>query len=270
MAYPLLIEPEQLEALRGQDGVVIVDLGQPAQYVNAHIPEARYLPYGTIVRAQKPVVGLLPEPAVFSRILCNLGIDADSHVIAYDDEGGGCASRFIWTLHVFGHSRTSLLNGGIASWINEGHDTSSLPPLNNTPTDYHLDITGNETADYDYIRQHLEDEHIALLDARSEGEYNGSKKLAEKAGHIPGAKHFEWTEAMDKSRNLRLLPAEQLQQRLDALGLSKHREIICYCQSHHRSAYTWLMLKALGYENVRGYPGSWSDWGNRPDSPVEV
>ncbi len=270
MSYPLIIEPDQLEPLRHNDDIVIVDLSQPGQYVNAHIPEAHYLPYGTITRARPPIVGLLPDAAVFSRILGNLGIDAGKHVVACDDEGGGCAARFIWTLHVFGHRNTSLLNGGIASWINEGHETSALPPLNPVPTDYSLTPTDSDTADYDYIRQHLDDDRVALLDARSEGEYRGSKKLADKAGHIPGAKHFEWTEAMDRQRNFRLLPAGQIETRLQSLGLDRNREIICYCQSHHRSAYTWLVLKALGYENVRGYPGSWSDWGNRADAPVET
>jgi thiosulfate/3-mercaptopyruvate sulfurtransferase len=74
---------------------------------------------------------------------------------------------------------------------------------------------------------------------------------------------------MDRDRHLRLLPADRIRARLDALGLTPDREIICYCQSHHRSAFSWLMLKSLGYENVKGYPGSWSDWGNRPDAPVE-
>ncbi len=216
------------------------------------------------------MVGLLPDAAVFSRILSNLGIDGSKRVVAYDDEGGGCAARFIWTLHVFGHRNTSLLNGGIASWVNEGHETSTLPPLNPVPTDYQLTPSDDEVADYDYIRQHLDDDSVALLDARSDGEYHGSKKLADKAGHIPGARHFEWTRAMDKQRNFRLLPTEQLDAELQALGLVREREVICYCQSHHRSAYSWLMLKALGYEKVRGYPGSWSDWGNRADAPVET
>jgi thiosulfate/3-mercaptopyruvate sulfurtransferase len=117
--------------------------------------------------------------------------------------------------------------------------------------------------------QHLDDEHTALLDARSLPEYNGSKVFASKGGHIPGAKHYEWTEAMDRAHNLRLLSHHLIQQKLDQLGLTKDREIIVYCQSHHRSAFSYVMLRALGYDNVKGYPGSWSDWGNRQDTPVE-
>ncbi len=266
--FAYFIEPDELELLRQQKDVLIVDLSSASQYIAGHVPEAHYLPYPLIVRAQNPVMGLLPEAEVFSRLLANLGATPDSYIIAYDDEGGGCAARFLWTLHVFGHRRASLLNGGIISWTNEHHETSSLPPLNNTGSDYRLRPGGDASIDADSILQKLDNNTTALLDARSPAEYSGQKKFAAKAGHIPGAINYEWSEAMDKNRNMRLLPDEQIQRRLDALGFSQDKEIICYCQSHHRSAYVWAVLKQLGYGNVKGYPGSWSDWGNRPDTPV--
>ena len=265
----LIFEPDEVEQLRNEQDVVIIDLCSAAQYVTAHIPEALYLPYQHIVRAEKPVMGLLPEAGVFSRLLSNLGVNKNTHIIAYDDEGGGCASRLVWTLNVFGHTRASIVNGGIISWINEAHEVSTLPPMNNAYSDYMLENTGNETVDTDYIKQQLNNTGTALLDARSAAEYSGNKKLADKAGHIPGAKLYEWTDAMDRRLNMRLLPDDQIQQNLDALGLTKDKQIICYCQSHHRSAFSWVMLKHLGYPDVKGYPGSWSDWGNRPDTPVE-
>ncbi|MCW8909638.1 MAG: rhodanese-like domain-containing protein, partial [Gammaproteobacteria bacterium] len=101
-------------------------------------------------------------------------------------------------------------------------------------------------------------------------EYDGSKKFAERGGHIPGAIHFEWTDGMDRQRNYRLLADDELKSKLNALGLTEDKEIIVYCQTHHRSALSYFMLKQLGYEKVRGYPGSWSEWGNRMDTPVEV
>jgi thiosulfate/3-mercaptopyruvate sulfurtransferase len=266
----LVLEPDEVEQLRNENSVVIIDLCSPAQYVSAHIPEACYLPYQHIVRSEKPVMGLLPDVDIFSRLLSNLGVNEDTHVIAYDDEGGGCAARLVWTLHVFGHTRASILNGGIISWISEGHTVSALPPVNRLFSNYAMTFTGNETADADYILLKLADPATSLLDARSPAEFAGEKKLAEKAGHIPGAKNYEWTDAMDRHHNMRLLPDEQLQQRLDSLGLARNQEIICYCQSHHRSAFSWVILKHLGYTNVKGYPGSWSDWGNRGDTPVEV
>jgi len=264
----LIIEPEELETLLHDPAVVIVDLCKAKQYRKAHIPGARFINYPDIIHVEKPVMGLLPSDEQFSGLVSSLGITNDTHVVAYDDEGGGYASRFIWTLHVFGHDKTSLLNGGLHSWANEGHPlTKDIPE--NTASDYTLTNTGKYTVDRSYIMQHLDDGHSALLDARSPAEYSGKKKYADKGGHIPGAKNYEWTEAMDRAHNLRLLPSESIQHKLDQLGITKDREVIVYCQTHHRSAFSYVMLRSLGYENVKGYPGSWSEWGNRDDTPVE-
>lgn len=259
---PLIIDPNELESLLNQTDVVIVDLCKEKQYKQAHIPNAHFISYIDIVRIEKPVMGLLPEAEKFSQLISDLGINENTHVIAYDDEGGGCASRFIWTLHVFGHENTSLLNGGLHSWANEGHQLSNEVPEKPTNSGYALSNTGKYSADRNHIQQHLDDKNTILLDARSAAEFNGEKKFADKAGHIPGAIHFEWTDAMDRNNNMRLLPAGVLQQRLEQLEINHDQEIICYCQSHHRSAFTYVILRHLGYNNVKGYPGSWSDWGN--------
>ncbi len=275
MTHPrLIIEPDELKSLRSNNNInsnlVIIDLCKAKQYAQAHIPEARFVNYMDIVRIDKPVTGLLPDDDSFSQLLSSLGINAQSLIVAYDDEGGGCAARFIWTLHVFGHETAVILNGGLHSWANEGHELSNIPTPPTEPSGYQVQKTHRHTATRAYIQTHLDDDNIRLLDARSLPEYTGEKKYAARGGHIPGAIHFEWTDAMDKTRNLRRLPANVLQEQLDKRGLSSDREIICYCQSHHRSAYSWLILKSLGYDNVKGYAGSWSDWGNRPDTPVET
>jgi thiosulfate/3-mercaptopyruvate sulfurtransferase len=263
----LLIEPDELEPYLHNPSVVIVDLCKTKQYEQGHVPGAHYVNYADIVHIEKPVMGLLPCEAQVSILLSRLGITPDTHVVAYDDEGGGCASRLLWTLHVFGHDKTSLLNGGIFSWVNEGHaiDTETHTPK---PSDYGVKNTNKYIADREYIKSNLNNEKIALLDARSKSEYTGEKKYAFKGGHIPGAVHYEWISAIDTNNNLRMLPAEQIQSKLDQMRLNKDREIICYCQSHHRSAFSYFMLRTLGYENVKGYPGSWSDWGNQDDTPV--
>ena len=265
----LLIEPDELETHLNDPDLVIVDLCKPTQYAQAHIPGAQHLGYENLIHIEKPVMGLLPSAEDFSKTVSQLGINTNSQVIAYDDEGGGRASRFIWTLHVFGHDKTSLLNGGLHSWANEGHTLSNETPAPPTPSNYLLENTGKYTANREYISEHLNNKNIVLLDARSLAEHIGAKKFADKAGHIPGSTHYEWTDAIDRNNNLRLLAVEDIQNKLDEMEITKDKEVICYCQSHHRSAFSYLMLRILGYENVKGYPGSWSDWGNHPDSPVE-
>ena len=265
---PLLIEPEDLEQSASYDNVVIVDLSKPATYLKLHVPGAVHLDYAPIVAANKPVMGLVPDDATLTSVFSGIGIDDDTHVIAYDDEGGGKAARLLWTLAVAGHDQASLLNGGLHAWANEGHKYDA-EPVTSTPRHFTVRRTDTVTADSHYINSHLDDKAYALLDVRSPAEYSGAKKFAERAGHIPGAVNSEWTLAMDQSRNLRLKPDDELLGMYDALGITPAKEVITYCQTHHRSAHTWLVLKHLGFDKVKGYPGSWSDWGNNPELPVE-
>lgn len=264
------IEPDQLESLHDNENLVIVDLCKARQYAQAHIPGAHFVNYMDIVKIDKPVMGLLPDNEVFSALLQRLGIHKKSLIVAYDDEGGGCAARFVWTLHVFNHVTAVVLNGGLHSWANEGHELSNVPTPAPELTDYQANKTHHHTATRAFIHTHLDNKKTVFLDARSAPEFTGEKKFAEKGGRIPGAIHYEWTRSMDQNNNLRRLPEDILQQELASLGISKDMEVVCYCQSHHRSAYSWLVLKSLGYENVLGYPGSWSEWGNHPDTPVET
>ena len=270
---PLVIEPQTLLDLQGDHSIRIIDLSSQQQYAQAHIPGALFLDYAQLVSSQPPFNGLLPDSEQFSRTLGSLGIGPQTHVLAYDEEGGGKAARLIWTLHAMGHQRASLLNGGLIAWYRENHPLSNeaVEPagdLHSPP--YRVDFNRQPVvADTEYILAHLDNPRTALLDARSPEEYLGQTRYAQRSGRIPGAQHFEWTRGMNPAANYRLQEKDKLLEELAALGLGPDREIIVYCQSHHRSALSYLMLKYLGYERVRGYPGSWSVWGNRMDTPID-
>ncbi|WP_018953838.1 sulfurtransferase [Thioalkalivibrio sulfidiphilus] len=267
---PLLIEPAELEHLLGTPGMCVVDLCKPETYAQAHVPGALHLDYGRIVASRDPVKGLLPDADTLAAVLGELGITPSTRVIAYDDEGGGKAARLIWTLAVYGHHHASLLNGGLHAWAQEGHPLDSRPVAPPAPTRNTWHYTGEDVAERAWILEHLDDPGLCLVDTRTAGEYQGSDMRAARGGHIPGAVHYEWTRAMDIHRNLRLRPADELREELAGLGITPDKEVVVYCQTHHRSAHTWLMLRHLGFERVRGYPGAWSDWGNAPDVPVET
>jgi thiosulfate/3-mercaptopyruvate sulfurtransferase len=266
---PLVIEPEQLEAQLDAPELLIVDLGKPETYAQVHVPGAIHLDYAQIVAMQKPVMGLLPDADTLSRVFSSIGLSADKHVIAYDDEGGGRAARLLWTLDAIGHQNASLLNGGIGAWFNEGHRRENTP-VQATPSQYQASIVGTPIADQQFIHAHLDDNNVALLDSRSPEEFSGVKKFAERGGHIPGAVNLDWLNVMDKTRNMRLKPEAELRVMMEEHGFTKDKTIVTYCQSHHRSALTYFVLKLLGYSNIKGYPGSWSDWGNSEDAPVEA
>lgn len=263
-----LIEPATLETRLADPDVQIVDVCKAEQYAQAHVPGAAHVDYARLVFSRPPVAGLLPDATYMSALFSSLGLRSDACVVAYDDEGGGHAARLLWSLAAYGHRRYALLNGGLHAWANERHPLQREPVVPE-PSQYRVSVNGQVVAERHYIEAHLNDGGVRLLDCRSLKEYSGEDKRAARAGHIPGAVNMDWTEAMDTTRNLRLKPRDALLARLEELGVTPEREIITYCQTHHRSAHTWLALKALGFERVRGYPGSWSDWGNQTDTPVE-
>ena len=269
LSLPLLVEPEQLETVLDNEGLVVVHISKPERYGQFHVPGAVFAEGARYVKVEKPVAGLLPDAQSFGRLLQSLGISPYTHVVAYDDEGGGWASRFLWTLDVAGHKKFSLLNGGLVAWVNEGFRISqqgASPAIGDYSPSWHQ----GPVADTDYILSRLGATDLGLLDSRSPQEFSGEKRLAEYGGHIPGASLLNWTDTMDQGRNLRLKTAAQLTAMLEQRGLTKDKEIICYCQTHHRSSLAYIMLKTLGYPRIKGYPGSWSAWGNRPDTPKEV
>lgn len=267
-SIPLILEPEALLPLIGKPKVLLLDLSQAESYVKQHLPSALFLEYAWIVDSDKPRMGLLPDAQRLSRLLSAYGISEDTHVIAYDDEGGGRACRFLYTLDCVGHTRFSLLDGGLYAWLHEGRATEQTI---NFPQAIQREVTikPEPIADKRYILDHLGDDNVVILDTRSPHEYMGTKVFAARGGHIPGAVHYEWTRAMNEHRNLRLKPAEDLIQTLSDEGVTPDKTIVCHCQSHHRSAHTYIMLKSLGFQKVKGYPGSWSEWGNDTSTPIE-
>jgi len=267
---PLLVEADVLQEHLAEPRLLLVDLTKAETYAKGHIPGAIFLDYASIVRTAKPVAGLLPEEMQLSVMLSNIGLTSSHHVVAYDDEGGGKAARLLWTLEAIGHKHYSLLNGGLHAWANEGHPLEQLP-VTPVPSEYQARHQSDCEAvvSRTFILEHLNDENIILLDARSDAEFRGEKCYANRCGHIPGAVNIEWTEFIDQSNNLRLKGIAELRNMLEEKGFSSDKTVVAYCHTHHRSAHTWFALKYLGY-HVRGYEGSWSDWGNQNDTPIET
>ncbi|MBD9398779.1 rhodanese-like domain-containing protein [Pseudomonas sp. PDM11] len=263
---PLVIEPADLAVRLDAPELILVDLSNQQRYLTGHIPGARFVE-GKRTQASAPSApGLLPAKAQLEQLFGELGHRPDATYVVYDDEGGGWAGRFIWLLDVIGHSRYHFLNGGLIAWEAEGRPLSQdVPALHETTVS--LTLSDAPTASAQYLKSRLGAEDLAIWDARSAEEYRGEKVQAARGGHIPGAIHFEWTAGMDPARALRIRQdiAEQLQQR----GLSADKEIITHCQSHRRSGFTYLVAKALGYPRVKAYAGSWGEWGNLTDTPVE-
>ena len=263
-----LIEAATAAPLVDARQFLIIDLSKAENYQRHHLPGAIYLDYQHIVHGMLPTPGGIPSVERLQALFNALGLTPDSHVLVYDDEGNGKASRFIWTLDIIGHSRYKLLNGGIYPWVNAGLPISHeihRPQLAQAV----LAMRTEPVADKEYVLSILQSDQHILLDTRSEAEYTGQRAGGLRGGHIPGAVHFDWLDAIDRQNDFRLFPNETLQSRFDQLGVSKDKEIITYCQTHHRASHTYVALKHLGYKQIKGYAGSWTEWGNDPNLPIE-
>ena len=268
---PPVIEAGELAELppHNKEEMLIVDVRTIEQCVDGHIPGAIMLDYSNLVLQDGSAIGQLPEAEHLSRVLSNIGLRQNHHVIAYNDDNGSHAARLLWTLDVIGHRNYSLLNGGFAAW-----DELDLP-IAETPavpvrSEYHAVIEKDGVADFDYVLSTLGTSDTILLDTRTPDEFNGKDIRAERGGHIPGAINLDWSLAIDLIDNGRIRHDSELITLLHESGVTPDKQIIPYCHSHQRSAHTWLVLKHLGFPRVRAYAGSWSEWGNRADAPVEV
>jgi len=266
---PLIIEPEQLQAHLDDPQLLIIEVPVNGDsYRQGHVPGAIFLDFRYLMRGEGPVPRDVPSVEALSRLFSALGLTRDTHVVAYDDEGGGWAARLLWTLELIGHTRYSYLNGGIHAWRDAGLEESTEPTAP-TQSEYHAEILNpNALITFEEIKGKLDDKHFAVWDARSKDEYDGVRGNNKHLGHIPGAVNMDWLHAMDRQRALRIRDYAELITELGALGLTPDMEIATHCQSHHRSSFTWLVGKALGF-NIRGYAGSWGEWGNRDDTPIE-
>ncbi len=270
---PFIIQPEDfarsLQNSTDNTDIRIVDLSSEENFLNAHIPGAIHLPFKSLMLGQAPAPGKLPNLAQLEEVFQFLGLSENTHFIVCDDEGGGWAGRFIWTLDVIGHKHYSYIDGGMIAWnaANLPTESGKNNQTTQSKTTPSITINRNPIADLDTILAGLGENLFTVWDARSPQEYAGTRVVSAKGGHIPGAINAEWTSLMDSENGKRIKPnAREL---LASIGIDGTLPIITHCQSHHRSGFTYLLGKHLGFD-IKAYDGSWSEWGNHPDTPVEV
>lgn len=266
--FPLLLSGKAFAPHLQDENLLILDVGKSAIYEQAHLPGAIHVDYRLLQKGDMPAPGLLPSDEALVALFSSLGLTSDTHVVAYDDEGGTRSARLLWVLDAIGHTRYSLLDGGIHAWL-EDDLPYQVEPNQPTPSTFSkADLRIKPQVDLDYLLANFDRDDVVVWDARTFEEYMGQRVVAARAGHIPGAVHYNWETCIDRNIDNRVRNLETLRTELANLGIVGDKEIITHCQTHHRSSFSWFIGKVLGFENIRAYAGAWSEWGNHPDTPI--
>lgn len=256
----LLVDSEWLQSHLDDPDVRVVEVTPPGGgYVLSHIRGAVFLNLADLFNSGDIGLShLAGPPAQLAPKLGALGLSPDKHVVLYDELGGARAAQAFWLLEYLGFPRVGVLEGGIERWMAEGRrQTRVMPTL--TPAHFTPAVRVELGATADWIAARLDDGGVRLVDCRTSEEYQ--------EGHIPGAENRNWEETLALGAFRGFRPAGELRAEFDALGAGAGKEIVTYCGSGQRSAHTYLALRLLGYERVRNYNGSWTEWSARPDLP---
>lgn len=281
MSVPLLVSTDWLASRLTDPTIRIADVrwylfekdktGE-GEYLRGHIPGAVFIDVDTAL-AKHGVIGPgrhpIPDASVFAEAMSRAGIDANTHVIAYDDRGGATCARLWWLLRYFGHDNVSLLDGGINQWIAEGRalqtDVPKVARKNFVAQSPRQSMVVGKLA-VDALRR---DPHAHVLDVRIGERYRGEiEPIDPKAGHVPGAKNAPIAGNLQSDTDLRFRTPDEIRARFEKLGMAREDKIVAYCGSGVNACQAVFALTLAGFENPLLYEGSWSDWSRDDNLPV--
>lgn len=263
------------EALKIVDGTYFLPGSQrdaKAEFDAEHIPGAVFFDIDDICDSRSDLPHMLPDAETFSAKVGALGVADTDKVVVYDTNGGGmAAARVWWTFRVFGHDDVCLLNGGMMTWLAEGRPVTDVAP---TPQPAAYAAVKNDVLvrDIQQMLANVENGNEQVIDARAKERFEGTApepREGARAGHIPGSLNLPFGQFFDKERNSVMRDAEELTQAIAAAGLDLDRPITASCGSGVTASMLAFGLYLIGKKDVAVYDGSWSEWGMRPDTPIE-
>jgi thiosulfate/3-mercaptopyruvate sulfurtransferase len=274
-AKDVLVETSWVQEHLDDDTIRIVEVDEnPGLYAEAHIPGAVGFDWKQDLQDQLKRDFLGPEE--FGRLFASRGISNDHTIILYGDRNNWFAAYTYWYLKYYGHDKVKLMNGPREKWISEGRPTTSDPP--DLGRAEFTARAGDEAirAKRDEVLGIVGANTTRLVDVRSPQEYSGEliamagyeQEGAQRGGHIPGAASIPWAQAVQEDGTFK--SREALEELYGNKGVLDDQPIIAYCRIGERSAHTWFVLhELLGRDDVKNYDGSWTEWGNLVDVPIE-
>jgi thiosulfate/3-mercaptopyruvate sulfurtransferase len=275
-AKDVLVETAWVEEHLNDDSIRIVEVDEnPALYAEAHIPGAIGFDWKRDLQDQVKRDFLTPE--AFGELFGSRGISNDHTIVLYGDRNNWFAAYTYWYLKYYGHDNVKLMNGPREKWISEGRKTTNEVPSYPPATFVAKEPDESIRAKRDEVLKVVDGNGgTKLVDVRSPQEYSGEliamagyeQEGAQRAGHIPGAKSIPWAQAVAENGTFK--SADQLRELYTSKGALGGDPIIAYCRIGERSAHTWFVLhELLGHDDVKNYDGSWTEWGNLVNVPIE-
>lgn len=261
----LLVDAAWVEKHQNDEGVVVVDVRSPELYEQGHIRDAVNIPMALTYR-QEGQTDRLGSIVQIQDLFGAAGIDEKTNVILYDDGSFTDAGRVFWVFEVYGHRRVAVLDGGYASWESNAYDIS-LEDVSRKSKRFVAFIQPEKLATHMHARLAINNPNKMLIDARSRKEYRGEISKSKQFGHIPNAVSVPW------DSNITYVDGVPMSKSLPELediykDFSKQKKIITYCNKGQHSSFTYFVLRMLG-RDVSHYDGSWFEWGNSIEFPVE-
>ena len=264
-ALGLTHDPKPLHAFAATP--IIIDTRPAESFAQGHIPGAIHLDlwgFSLIDTDEAPRRSFL---WMIHHVLEQRGINASRPVVVYEDTSGIRAARVFWFLEYFDHPDVRMLDGGLSAWI-DAHLPITRDAAVPKPVEWKAATRDERAAGWKDVALRLDNPDAVMLDTRSDDEYTGRVARAKRGGAIPGAAHVEWTRNLGEDGAFK--PDDQLRAMYESAGVTPEKEVIAYCQGGYRAAHGYLALRVLGYPRVRNYLGSWKEWGDREELPVET